>query len=119
MSLSQVSNHHELTLGISFIDNNSSIQAADQEQTMFFQKDYFDYSFVLILIVFSRLNILQKLSRFATKLSHISSCISQEELSTFVAKLTCSNIGTMIVFIQFCEYLFERSSRIIINSHVV
>ena len=99
MSFSDVPDKLELTLRITLIDENSSVERADYKYWVFFEEQNFDDRFVLGLIFLSGLNILKKLSCLTAILSDEASCISNEEFSAFVSELSCSDVSIMIILI--------------------
>lgn len=86
---------------------------------MFFKEDYADYCLVLVLIVLSRVDLLQELSSLAAVLSHKASSITHEELSALVSELTSSDVGVIVAFVEFSEDLFKGSSDIVVDPDII
>lgn len=66
---------------------------------MLFEEDNANYSLVLILIILSRIDLLQEIACLAAVLSHKPSSISHEELSALVPELTSSDVGIIVAFV--------------------
>lgn len=58
MRLPHIPNDLKLTFRVPFIHHDASIQGADDEEAVFFQEYKADDGFVLVLVVFSRLDLL-------------------------------------------------------------
>lgn len=114
-----ISDDLEFTLRIPLIDHNPTIESANYKQTVFFEENYADYCLVLVLVVLSRVDLLQEIARLAAVLSHKASGIPYEKLSALVAKLTSSDVGVIVAFVEFGEDLFKGPSDVVVYSDVI
>lgn len=106
MGLPDISDQLELALGIPLVDEYPSVERANDQKGMLPEEDYPNDAFVFKMIILARVNLLQKLPSFATILSHEAGRIPNEKLPVFVAKLCSSNMGVVLLVVQFGEYLF-------------
>lgn len=106
MRLAHVSDNFKLTLRVSLVYHNPSVEGTNYEQTVLFQKDYPDYGFVLILVVLSWFDLLKKLTSVTAILSNKTCSVSHEEFSAFVAKFTSSYIGIISSLVKSSEDFF-------------
>ena len=72
---------------------------------MLFKEDYPDDPFVFILIVFSRLDVLEELTSFTAILPDETPSIPHEEFTTSIAELTSCDVGLIIILSQLSEDL--------------
>lgn len=86
---------------------------------MLFQEYYLYNSFVLVLNILTGLDLLQKLSGLAIKLSHIPCSITQKELPAFVPKLRGRYVGLKGVLIKFRKHVHQCPSYVVVDSDVV
>lgn len=86
---------------------------------MFFKEDYADNCLILVLIVLSRVDLLQELASLAAVLSHKTTSIAHEELSALVSELTSSDVGVIVAFVEFSEDLFKGSSDIVVDPDII
>ena len=119
MCLSDVSDQLELTFRISFVYHDSSVKRTDNKERMFFEEDNLDDSFVLVLVVFTWVNLLQKLSALTAVFSHKTPCIPDKEFTTFIPKLSSCDVGVMVVLVEFGENLFETACNQVVDPNVV
>lgn len=86
---------------------------------MLLQKQNLDNCLILILYVFSWLNLLQKLSSFTVKLSDVSCCITQKEFSAFISELCRSNVCLEWILVKFSKYMHQSSSNVVVNPNII
>lgn len=70
---------------------------------MFFEEDYADDGFVLILVVLSRLDFLQELACITAVLSDEACSVPNEEFSALVTELAGCDVGIVTGLVQFGE----------------
>ena len=72
---------------------------------MLLKEDYPDDPFVFILVVFSRLDILEELTSFTAILPDEPPSIPHKEFTTFIAELTSCDVGLIVILGQLREDL--------------
>lgn len=63
---------------------------------MFFEKDDFDYRFILILIIFPRVNFLKEISSFTAILPDKPRSIAYKEFPALISKLGSSDVSIVL-----------------------
>lgn len=86
---------------------------------MFFQENYAHDGFVLILIIFSWLHLLEELACIATVLSDEPCCIPHEEFSALVSELTCRDVCIVTVLVELGEHFFEGACDVVVDTDIV
>jgi len=86
---------------------------------MLLEKNNSDNGFVLKLVVFSRVNLLKKISSLAAILTHEACSITDKEFPAFITKFSRCDVSVMIVFVEFSEDFFESACDQVIDSDIV
>ena len=86
---------------------------------MLFEEKQFNDGFVLVLILLTRFNLLQKLSSLTAILSNKTRSISNEKFPTFIPELSSRNMSVVIILIQLCKYFLQSACHQIVHSDII
>lgn len=119
MSVPDIPDQLELAVGVPLVDEDASVQAADNEQRVLLEEDDPHDALILELVVLPRLHFLQEVPRLAAVLPHKARRVAHEKLPTLIAKLSGSDMRLMLVIVEFGEDLLEGASDEVVDADVV
>lgn len=118
MGVADVADQLELGLGVAFVDQDASVQRADEQQRVLFQEDYADYGLVVALVVIARFHVLQELSSLAAVLADEAGSIAYEEFAAFVSEFGGGDVCVVGVFVEASEYFLECARDEVVDAYV-
>lgn len=90
MGISDVPDYLELALRVTLVNHYPPVQWAHHQQRVLLQENYLHYALVLHVLLGA--DVLQEIPGLWVKLTHIARSIPEEELATFISKLSCGYV---------------------------